>query len=263
MKRTRTEKILGAAFTLMAGLPMVSLLVNAFFSRWGREDLFPRGITADGFAMFLSRDAESALRSFLFSLAVALAVLMISIPAAWGVSRLPGKLRRSAETILYLPMLMPAVSVTMGSEKLFLAVSMTGTGAVFLMHMYFALPYTFALVYACHKAWGLGEEKAAQNLGSGVFRTFFQVHLPRYRNGYLNAFRMGFIISWGQYFVNFYLGGWQDVNFSMILEPYITGSNRNLASAYTVVFLLAGSIVLLACNRIRKRGAGKERNLYG
>ncbi|MBQ8954552.1 MAG: ABC transporter permease subunit [Clostridia bacterium] len=254
------ERVLLGLFAAALLLPFLSLPVWSVFGAWGKNSLLPQNPTLDGFRAFFTRDFGTALRSAVFSLAVSLATLIVAVPAARALLRLRGRAGRLIETILYLPMLMPVVSVSMGIHKLFLRAGLTGTGAVFLMHMYFALPYVFSLIFSCYASWGMAHERAARNLGAGWLAAFFRVHLPIYAPGYRNAFFMGFIISYSQYFVNYYLGGWRDVNFAMILAPLISGSNRNVASVYTLMYLLLGGIVLLMCSverrKARRTGGG-------
>lgn len=233
-------------------LPFVSMFVYAFFSRWPADSLFPQHFTLDGFRTFLKRDIDTAFRSTLFSLGAAALTLILCIPTARGLLKTRPRIRRWVEPLLYLPMLLPVVSVSMGSHKLFLALSLTGTPVILLMHIYFAFPYVFKLTYSCYAALGIGAETSAKNLGVGKCRIFFGVHLPTYLFGYLTAFMMGFIISYSQYFVNFYLGNADHINFSMVMTPLVTGSNRNLASVYTLMYLLFGGVVILICSVIPK-----------
>ena len=239
-----------AMFFVVLLLPFVSMLIYAFFARWQADMPLPENFTLDGFRTFFRRDFDTAVKSVLFSLGAAAVTLILCVPTARGLVSARSSVRQLIEPLLYLPMLLPAVSVSMGSHKLFLALSLAGTPAVFLMHVYFAFPYVFKLVYSCYTALGTDTETAARNLGAGRLRVFLEIHLPTYLSGYMTAFLMGFIISYSQYFVNFYLGGADNINFSMVMTPLITGSNRNLASVYTLMYLLFGGAAAAVCTII-------------
>lgn len=239
-------------FLIILLVPFISMLIYSFFARWPQESLLPQHFTLNGFAEFWKRDSETAFKSVLFSLGAALITLLLCIPTARGLLKITLSVRRWAEAVLYLPMLLPMVSVTMGSHKMFLSLSLTGMPVILLMHIYFAFPYVFRLVYSCYAALGVSNETAAKNLGAGPVRIFFLLHLPVYLFGYMTAFMMGFIISYSQYFVNFYFGNADNINFSMIMTPLITGSNRNIASVYTLMYLLFGSSVILLCSVITR-----------
>lgn len=251
-EKSRLRTVLLALLLAVELLPFLAMLIYAFFAGWPADALLPQHFTLDGFHSFLRRDLTTAISSTLFSMEAALVTLLLCIPAARGLLAAGSRTRKWIEPLLYLPMLLPVVSISMGSHKLFLALSLTGTPAVFVMHVYFALPYVFKLVYSCYAALGTSTETAARNLGVGKLRIFFLVHLPAYLSGYLTAFAMGFIISYSQYFVNFYLGSADNINFSMVMMPLVTGSNRNVASAYTLMYLLFGTAVMLVCSFIPK-----------
>lgn len=258
-QRSRLRNLLLAAFLIIGAVPFASMLVFSLFARWPIDSLYPETLTFDGFLYFFRRDFDTAVSTTLFSLAVSLLTLFLCVPAARGLLGMRHSVRRWIEPLFYFPMLLPVVSVSIGSHKLFLAFSVIGTPAVLLMHIYFAMPYVFQMVYSAHTVIGVSTEIAAKNLGVGKWRIFFRIHLPTYLPDYLSAYAMGFIISYSQYFVNFYLGNADTINFSMIMTPLITGSNRNIASVYTLMYLLFGSAVLFICSMIprvlhRKKG---------
>lgn len=267
IKKSRMRTLLLVAFIVIGSLPFASMLVFCVFARWPIDSLFPQNFTLDGFLYFFKRDLDIAVKTTWFSLVVSFLTLVLCIPAARGLLSMRRSVRKWIEPLFYFPMLLPVVSVSIGSHKLFLSLTVTGTVAVVLMHMYFVIPYMFQMVYSSHTVLGLSTETAAKNLGIGKWRIFFQIHLPIYLADYLSAYAMGFIISYSQYFVNFYLGGADDINFSMIMTPLITGSNRNIASVYTLMYLVFGSVVLFICSAIprilhRKKGVchGKYRD---
>lgn len=239
------------------------MLIYAFFARWQADKALPQSFTLDGFKTFFKRDLGTAVSSVLFSLGAAAVTLILCVPTARGLSLTRPAIRRRIEPLLYLPMLLPVVSVSMGSHKMFIALSLVGTPAVFLVHVYFAFPYVFKVVYSCYAALGADAETAARNLGAGRLRVFFRIHLPAYLYGYMTAFMMGFIISYSQYFVNFYLGGAANINFSMVMTPLITGSNRNLASVYSLMYLLFGGVFIAVCSVVPKFAARRKGDTNG
>lgn len=267
IKKSRMRTLLLVAFIVIGSLPFVSMLIFSIFARWPIDSLYPQNFTLDGFLCFFKRDFDMAVNTICFSLGVSFYTLLLCIPAARGLLSMRRSVRKWIEPLFYFPMLLPVVSVSIGSHKLFLSLSMTGTAAVVLMHIYLVIPYVFQIVYSSHTVLGISTETAAKNLGIGKWRIFFQIHLPIYLSDYLSAYAMGFIISYSQYFVNFYLGSADNINFSMIMTPLITGSNRNIASVYTLMYLLFGSVVLFICSIIphmlhrKKEGYhGKHRN---
>ncbi len=161
------------------------------------------------------------------------------------------KYKTQLESLFYLPMLLPVVSICIGSHKMFLQLFSGCSGLiVLLLHVYFSLPYSFKIVYSCYEIWGIEQEQVARGLGASRWKSFYLINVPVYLNGYVTGFIMAFIISYSQFFINFFIGDSSFMNFSMIMTPYITGSDRNISSAYTLLYILYGIIVMVLCSLI-------------
>jgi len=252
-------KILNKALTILVMsfliLPVVSMLIWSFFTSWSSDSLFPQNFSLTGFIYFFkSNDWIVAIKSVGFSLAVALVSLILSIMVSRSFVTSNFKYKSLLESIFYLPMLLPVVSICIGSHKIFLSLFSNMYGfMVFVLHIYFSLPYAFKMVYSYYVLWGVEQEQVARGLGANKYQAFYMVNIPVYLKGYISSFIMAFIISYSQYFINFFIGDSNFVNFSMVMTPYISGSNRNIASLYTLMYILYGIIVMMICFFIEKR----------
>lgn len=235
-------------------LPLVSMILWSFFSGWGTESLLPQNLTLKGFVYFFnSQDCIIALKSVLYSLLAAFISLVLSIMLSRFFITANFKYKIELESLFYFPMLLPIVSVCIGSHKMFLNLFYGCSGIiVLLLHIYFSLPYSFKIVYSCYEIWGTEHELAARGLGASKWESFCLINVPIYLKGYISGFIMAFIISYSQYFINFFIGDSRFVNFSMIMTPYITGSDRNISSVYTLMYILYGIIVMVLCSLIEK-----------
>lgn len=235
-------------------LPIVSMILWSFFSSWGVESPLPHNFTLKGFIYFFnSQDHLIALKSVLYSLLVAFISLILSIMLSRFFITTSFKYKIQLESLFYLPMLLPVVSVCIGSHKMFLKLFSGCSGLiVILLHIYFSLPYSFKIVYSCYEIWGIEQEHVARGLGATRWKSFCLINVPIYLKGYVAGFIMAFIISYSQYFINFFIGDSRFVNFSMIMTPYIIGSDRNISSVYTLLFILYGIIVMVLCSLIEK-----------
>ena len=252
MRHNVQKNILLSLFIIAIIFPFFCMTVLAFFSRWPVDSAIPLGFTLDGFAHFFKRDLDTAARSVLFSVISSALTLIICIPAVYRIADMPESLRRWIEPVIYLPMLMPVVSICIGGHKLFLLFFSGGWMPVLIMHIYFSLPYVFQVVYQAYRLLGRDTETAARNLGAGPARVFFMIHLPIYLPDYLLAYTVGFVISYSQYFVNFYFGDAGSINFSMIMTPLLAGANRNTASVYTLMYIVFGLSVVGVCSLIQR-----------
>ena len=243
-------------------VPLMSMVLWMFFASWEGEALFPSNFTLAWFRyFFLSGDWLVGVKSVVFSSGVALVSLALSIMLSRFFLQSNFRYKIQLETLFYLPMLLPLVGVCIGSHKMLLKLGLGGGLMVFLLHVYFALPYGFRMVYSLYKLWGVEQEQIARGLGAGRWRAFCEVNIPLYMNGYIGGFVMAFIISYSQYFINFFVGDYSSVNFSMIVTPYITASDRNLASVYIFMYMIYGVFVMLICSCIEKVYK-RKRNKY-
>lgn len=235
-------------------LPLASMAIWSFFTNWTHESLFPQNFSLRGFLYFFeSKDWIIATKSVGFSLLVASCSLVLSIMISRVLVTSNYKHKVKLETVFYLPMLLPVVSICIGSHKLFLSLFSGMCGImVFALHVYFSLPYAFKMVYSYYILWGVEQEQIARGLGANKYQAFYLINIPVYIKGYISSFIMAFIISYSQYFINFFIGDSSFVNFSMIMTPYISGSNRNISSLYTLMYILYGIIVMMFCSLIEK-----------
>ena len=61
---------------------------------------------------------------------------------------------------------------------------------------------------------------------------------------------MSYIVSFSQYFLTLLIGGGKIKTFTIVMFPYISGGDRNIAAAYTLVFLGITMIIFSFFNYI-------------
>jgi ABC-type spermidine/putrescine transport system permease subunit II len=228
-------------------LPLVTMLVWSLVSPNGFEYLIRSG------------DYIVAIESAVFSLEIGLISVILSISLSRYLIKANIKHKVQLESLFYFPMLIPVVSVSIGSHKIFLGLGSQVSGLIIvLLHVYFSLPYAFKIVYACYSAWGVEYEQVGRELGASKLRVFFSINLPVYLKGYTSAFIMAFVVSYSQYFINYFIGDPRYVNFSMIMTPYISSSNRNISSVYTLVYVVLGIVVMGVLALIEKKFSVKD-----
>ncbi len=68
-------------------------------------------------------------------------------------------------------------------------------------------------------------------------QAFFRVTFPLLVPVILSSFSMAYIVSFSQYFLTLLIGGGQVKTFTIVMVPYLQGGDRNIACAYSVIFL--------------------------
>lgn len=253
MKKFLNRLILFMIITFLI-VPLISMVIWCFFSRWRASCIMPTDFTLDGFEYFFkSGDWYIGLKSVFFSIEVAFISTVLSIMTSRFLIGTNMKNKVVLESIFYLPMLLPIISVCLGSHKLFLNLGIPSTVALLILHTYFSFPYAFKMTYSYYTAWGIEEELTARGLGASFWQAFRYINIPMYFKGYVSTFFMAFIISYSQYFINLFIGNNKHVNFSMIMTPYVTNSNRNIAAVYTFMYIIYTVIVMILLSFIERK----------
>ena len=72
----------------------------------------------------------------------------------------------------------------------------------------------------------------------------------------LSSLSMSYIVSFSQYFLTLLIGGGKVKTFAIVMFPYLSGGDRNMASTYSLVFLgitiLIFGVFQLIVSRINK-----------
>ncbi|RMI13449.1 carbohydrate ABC transporter permease [Cellulomonas triticagri] len=198
--------------TGMYGVPILWILLTSVKSS---DDVFDPGRT------FLFRPVTTAyvealdgdlLRALLQSVTIATCatalVLVIAIPAAYGLARTRGWLPTAALGLLIVLQMMPQTATVI---PLFQAFSgwrlLDTTAAVVLADAALLTPFATLLLRPFFRAVPPQIEEASSIDGAGVLRTFWSVVLPVARNGVATVGTLTFLLAWGEflYAVNFYL----------------------------------------------------------
>ncbi len=238
-------------------IPLLTLLVWSFCSSWPWPGLFPESFSPRGVqALFggYSGAVEAAAASIAIGLITAAAATLISIPAARALVLHDFYGKGTVQLLLLLPVAVPGSAFAMSVQVLFIRIGLSDTYAgVILVHMVLCLPYTVKILSEVVAAVGSRYEVQANVLGAGKADTFRHITVPVLMPGIVSAFSMAFVVSMGQYFLTFLIGGGMVVTLPMRMFPYIQSGDRQLASAYGVLFILSALFVFFLSDRLVRK----------
>ena len=158
--------------------------------------------------------------------------------------------RGSADLFVFLPLATPEVVLGAALLALFLTMNVnTGFVTIVIAHVMFNISYVVVTVKARLEGMDQYIEEAAQDLGAGVWTTFFKITLPLIAPGVAAAALLAFALSIDDYVITSFNAG-QTITFPL----FIYGAARQgvppevnvLASALLFVVL-----VLMALNVAR------------
>jgi multiple sugar transport system permease protein len=201
-----------ALLTLMYGVPILWILLTSVKSS---DDVFDPSRTflfrpvTTAYVEALSGDlARALLQSVTIATCTTALVLLIAIPAAYGLARTRGMLPTLALGLLIVLQMMPQTATVI---PLFQAFSgwrlLDTTAAVVLADAALLTPFATLLLRPFFRAVPPQIEEASSIDGAGMLRTFWSVVLPVARNGVATVGTLTFLLAWGEflYAVNFYL----------------------------------------------------------
>ena len=100
---------------------------------------------------------------------------------------------------------------------------------------------------------GKGLEEQARTLGASGPAALWHITLPQLLPALAAVTGLGFVISFGQYFLTLMLGGGRVRTFAMLVVPYIQGGDRQLSAAYSLAFIAICAGVYCLFSRILQK----------
>jgi ABC-type spermidine/putrescine transport system permease subunit II len=261
----RHRSPISAAVTVLAlGFLFVPLVLMVLFSFHETGGLtFP----FEGFSLrwyeevFATPEFRSALRnSAVVASCVAAVTLMLGTAAAYGLSRLPGRLRVPAAFLFFLPITLPGlflgISLLVYFSRLDLTLSLT---TVVIAHFVYVIPYYLLIASAALDRLDPALEESAADLGASPWLVFRRVTLPQVWPILVGATVLAFALSFDEFIITFFVIGSDST-----LPMYIFSSLRRtvdpsintistLLLAVTLVLWVVAFVFTTRASRSRRR----------
>ena len=248
--------------TTLVALPFVPLFLWAFAGEWRFPHLLPTEWSPRGISYLIEpggRILGATLNSLLIAVSVALASVVIGIPAGMALGGYEWRFKGLVIFFILLPILVPPLASTMGIHLTFIRLGLADTIlGVFLVHLVPTVPYTAIIMTSIFAERTGGLEEAARTLGASPWQAFRYVTLPEVAPGVAVAGLFAFLISWGQYILTLLIGGGNVVTLPMLLFSAASGNDPVVTSALAIIFALPAVLVLVVALRFLKPGESDE-----
>ena len=222
---------------LVLVLRLLFLLVGSFSARWDSRGL--SGLSLSAYAEAFALGAQDIVFSFSLGLGVTLTNLLIGVPLAYFLTTFRFRGRGLALELVALPVLLPAMILSMGLILGFPA--LLGTWVIlFLAHLAWTLPFMVWPVMTALRSFGAGSvTAAARTLGASDWQVFGLVVLPNLRSAAVLGAALVFTISFAEINGSLFLasGNYRPVGVGLF-ETFMNLELR-VAAAYTMLFILA------------------------
>ena len=266
-----------AWLSFFALAPFVLVVSASFFTR-GEEDFLALPLTLENYARILDPlYLEVFFNSFVLSFNTSVVTLILALPFAFALSRLPQKLKAWALLLTIIPFwtsslvrtyALVAILRTKGVLNEFLLWSglidapleiLYTQTAVLIGMVYTLLPFMILPLYASFEKldWRLIE--AARDLGANSFSIALRVVLPLVSPGIVAGIILVFLPSLGMFFVPDLLGGAKDLIIgSFIRNQFLTFRDWPFGSVASVVLTLVMVGMIYLYTRVQKRRGGQD-----
>ncbi|MDI3418741.1 carbohydrate ABC transporter permease [Streptomyces luteolus] len=144
----------------------------------------------------------AAVNTVLLVGAASVTIVLISAPAAYALSRIPGRMSDSLSVLFALGIGVPAqviiVPLFVIAQEMALVNSLPG---LYVLYVALSLPFTVFLLTGFFRSLPGSLEEAAALDGASPFRTFWQIMLPLGRSGLITALALNAVGLWNETFL--------------------------------------------------------------
>jgi putative spermidine/putrescine transport system permease protein len=196
-------RVLGAV-SLAALLYLLAPILVVLASAFGATNYLafpPQGFTLKWFAAALADGhyVSAFLTSLVVAFGTTLLAVGIGLPAAYALARYDFPGRRLIESLVLMPLVLPALVLSIALTVLFSSIAFTaGSPRLIAAHLVICTPYVIRVTVPVLQRFDVALEEAAQNLGAPPLATFFLVTLPAIRPGAIAAATLAFIVSFDE-----------------------------------------------------------------
>ncbi|MGQ3074004.1 MAG: ABC transporter permease [Ferrovibrionaceae bacterium] len=161
---------------------------------------------------------------------IGLAAAMLALAVALAMLERPW---RGSRALLYLPLLLPQVTVLFGLQVVLVRSGLDGhVGTVVAVHLLFVLPYVHLSLADAHARFDRRYLDVAAGLGLSPARAFWRIKLPMLARPIAAALAVGFAVSVAQYLPTLFAGAGRVATVTTEAVALSAGGERRLTAAY-------------------------------
>lgn len=238
-------------FILMIILPIIATVFLSFVKSSSiMTDIFPNELTFDNYIKVFTK--KRVLKPFINSITMTLIAIgggiLITVPSSYLVTKMPSKLNAFLETLIMLPMTLPASSIAINlinafnSKNIFsFGKGLIGTFAILpIAYITVAIPLLMRTNNVAMGDFNINLEYASKSLGAGKITTFTKITTPLVMPSIISGSVLIFIRTIGEYTISAFLYGIHNQPLSIAMVSAIQEYDIGLSMAY-------GSLTILIC----------------
>lgn len=236
---------LGVSLLAIGTLIFVSLAVLSLAQGWSFPSPFPKVWTLERWQIYDHDLITLSLTSFGIGLMAAFIAVVLTLASLEQERRRQIPANIWMESLLYLPLLLPPISVLMGFQTLLIWLHADGTYlAVLWSHLLFCIPYSVIALAPSYRNQDLRYHRAAMLMGASQNRIFWRITLPLLKRPIAIAFALAFAVSSAQYLPTLFAGNGQVATLTTEAVALAAGGDRAYAAAAALLQALLPLIML-------------------
>ncbi len=255
----RVLGVINLIILLYLMLPVI-VVVGSALGPTGYLAFPPHGLTLRWFGAALADPRY--LHAFATSIGVAacstVLALLLGLPAAYALARYEFPGRRLVETLLMLPLILPALVLSIALTLVFSHLGFTaGTPRLILAHLVLCTPYVVRVVQPVLARMDVALEEAGQNLGASPLACLLLVTLPAIRPGAIAAAVLAFIVSFDELDLAIFLADPRAPTLPVVVYSSVQlGIDPTIGAVSALLVLLAtAGMALYQLGLLRRRPA--------
>jgi putative spermidine/putrescine transport system permease protein len=218
----------------------------------------PHGFTLKWFSAALAdtRYVDAFGTSVVVAIAATILSVCIGVPAAFALARFRFPGRRIIEAALLMPLVLPALVLSIALTILFSQIGFTaGSLRLIVAHVVICIPYVVRVALPVLQRLDPALEEASQNLGASPLATFFLVSLPVIRPGAIAAATLAFIVSFDEIDLAIFLADPRAPTLPVVIYSSIQlGIDPTIGAVSAMLVLLAASAMAIYQFLLWRRG---------
>ena len=251
------HKLLYLFFVLFFAGPTAVVIISLFAPGWTWPDIVPSEFSTKALETVWRHRQPVFLNlgvSVLYSLATTVCTFILCVLPAHYFARTNFAGKSLLQGILLTPALVPAMTFSMGIHHVFIRLSLADTFAgVVLILTIFSYPFMLRTLISGFEAYSEEYELCAQNMGASLWMRLRYVTFPLLLPSIIAGGSVVFLVAFSDYYLVFLIGGGVVPSFTGYLFPFITGADRALASALTLLFLLVPVVLFVLVELAARR----------
>ncbi len=242
------------AAALIIFAPLSSLVIWSVAEKWYWPHLFPQQIGLFYWGKVLQGDMLRALQDgFLIAVLVTGLTLVLTVPLAYVLARLPIPFKPLILMLFLLPQAFPQLPVFVNSTTLLYRVNLGGKlWGVVLIHIVGALVFAVWTMTAVFKSVPETLEEAAINLGASRLKAFTSVALPLATPGIIASTLLVFLYSLDEFTGTLLVGSPFVLTLPVYMYRTSVGYELQVASISALLLMVPGLVLLVLLERYMK-----------